>query len=129
MHARLSLLLLVVLALAFAPAPLPRPERRAKPVPGMEGLWQGGHRLLITATHLIYNPEGGKTEYELVVDRTAQPPSYDLRFPGSREVSWLGIWKVEGDTLTLCYQQTPAGRPTRFDEGKGITEVYKLVKR
>jgi uncharacterized protein (TIGR03067 family) len=125
-----SLLILAVASLAFAPAPLPRPERRPRvALPSMEGRWQGHHQLLVTPTHLIYNPDTTKTEYELVVDRTAQPATYDLRFPRDGRVSWKGIWKVEGDTLTLYYRQASEGRPTRFERDRGISEVYKRVRR
>jgi len=127
MRACRSVLLLfaVVLSLAFAPAPLHRAERRGPaPGPDMVGEWQG---LTITSTHLSYRP--GCT-YELRLDRTARPAKYDITGyagGGTAGANWLGIYKVEGDVLTICYNPADRGRPTAFEgPGKGaFTEVYR----
>src|SRR4051794_25703173 len=101
----LTLVLLVTSSLAFAPAPLPRADRRPKPVMGMEGTWQGQSRLLITPTRLTYHPHETPIEYVLSVDARATPATYRLRSAAGRDEGWAyhGIWRIQGDTLTLCY--------------------------
>jgi uncharacterized protein (TIGR03067 family) len=68
--------------------------------------------------------------YRLSVDRAARPPSYDLFDVNDGSPKFLGIYRVDGDTLTECYNQAKYGRPTAFDgPGQGvITEVYKRAR-
>jgi uncharacterized protein (TIGR03067 family) len=125
------LLLLVVLSAGFAPAPLPRADRRPKPPHEMVGLWTGGGGdLLITADRMTYNPGPERYEYALTVNPNTSPPSYDiLGVVQNRNAGWQfsGIYRVQGDTLTLCYDSGKGTRPASFDgQGRrGIVETYK----
>jgi uncharacterized protein (TIGR03067 family) len=67
--------------------------------------------------------------YALVIDGTKRPATYDLSGIGTG-AKFLGIWRLEGDTLTLCYNSFGLGRPTAFEgPGKGtFTEVYRRIK-
>lgn len=126
------MVLLATAAMAFAPAPWPRPRRAAKAVARMEGTWQGESRILITSTHLTYHPNTTPIAYTLAIDTSVTPHAYDIRTKDKLDGwDYQGIWRVEGDTLTICYNHTSrgVGRPTGFEgPGKGVfTEVYKRV--
>jgi uncharacterized protein (TIGR03067 family) len=129
----LTLILIAALSLAFAPAPFGKTGRKPTPASGMEGEWLGQSRLLITPTRLTYHPYETPVAYVLRVDTKVNPRTYDIRSVGKSEQTWdyHGIWRIEGDTLTLCYNGSTGGRPTSFDgPGKGtFTEVYKRVSK
>lgn len=127
-------LLIVFASLAFAPAPFPRTERKSKLyAPSIQGTWQGGSTIEITPTQLNYHPGPGSIQYVLTLNAHAHPATYDLTRvgKGGGGADYLGIYKVDGDTLTLCYNGAGSGRPTAFEgQGKGsFTEVYKRVGR
>jgi uncharacterized protein (TIGR03067 family) len=83
---------------------------------------------------MIYSPGPTCNEYELRVDPAARPATYDIvGVPGGRAArrSFKGIYKIDGDTLTICYNPAGRDRPTAFEGvGRGtFTEVYKRVRR
>jgi uncharacterized protein (TIGR03067 family) len=124
----LLLILTATLSLAFAPAPFPKFQRpsRAAAIAPLEGRWDGVQWLLVTPTRLTYHAGQASQGYDLRFDPRARPATYDLREDGSGR-GFLGIYRIDGDTLTFCYNEEGKGRPTAFDgPGKGqFTEVYK----
>jgi uncharacterized protein (TIGR03067 family) len=132
---RVVLTLLVALPpLAFAPAPFPKSKRQERPAaPTMEGLWRrgGGGTVRITLTSWTNNPEmGGPPLFDVRADPRASPAAFELSMHGAAAPSLRGIYKVEGDKLTICYNNALRGRPTAFDgPGKGTgTEVFTRVR-
>jgi uncharacterized protein (TIGR03067 family) len=121
----------VVLAAGFAPAPLPRHERRdSRPGNDMVGSWTDGSGDL-RITHDRFNHNGHV--YELRVNTTVRPKTHDLRgIAGGKAAGreYTGIYKIEGDKLTVSYNSGRTPRPTAF-AGPGVgqfVEVYTRVK-
>ena len=93
----------------------------------MRGDWQ---LVRVTADRVIHHyGQGDDCAYALTVDASARPPRYAPRGVGAQVLgrAYSGIWRVEGDTLTLCYNEGRERHPTSFDgAGKGAyTEVHE----
>jgi hypothetical protein len=139
------LLSMLLLTLGFAPAPLPRVERRPRPPSDVEGLWLGGAsdggdlrqetvRVRITADSMICSPDTKPFVYLMRLDRSRRPATYYLEGVAgmsSQGEKSRGLWRVEGDVLTMTYNPFPAPLPTAFEgPGKGqIVEVYRRIGR
>jgi len=130
---RCCLLLFVLALMGFAPAPLPRPHRQ-QPANELLGTWyrEGDDRLEFTADRLtvhVRNGKAGTRAYALTTDPSAQPPAFDLR--GIGDVAgrdFRGIYRRQGDSLTICYRlASEGGRPTDFEGQRGET-VDELVR-
>jgi uncharacterized protein (TIGR03067 family) len=130
-----ALLLAAAAALAFAPAPFPRPARRVSDpnqevLKKLQGTWitvtriAGGgvmrnHTAVIAGDRVKYLLNGEvRTEWAITLDATKKPGVFDQRKVGGRvglgEVM-PGIYRLEGDTLTICYRQNGTERPANFD--------------
>jgi uncharacterized protein (TIGR03067 family) len=130
---RLLLLSLALLSVGLAPAPFPRPERRpsADSWAEMRGDWQ---LIRVTADRLIHHyNRGDECAYALTVNTSVWPHRFALRGVGEqvRGREWSGIWRVEGDTLILCYNEGRDRYPTAFEgPGKGAhLDVHKRKPR
>jgi hypothetical protein len=53
----------------------------------------------------------------------------DLIYPSDPTKTRLGIWKVDGDTMTLCEGEIGAARPTDFSVPEGSGRALYVLKR
>ena len=130
-------------SLAFAPAPFPKKRDRAQEeTKRLEGRWRQvsgqnvGVLMRIEPGRMTFSgwastAPGARVSYDLTLEARKSPPSYAIAYPGRNEPAFLGIYKLEGDTLTLCSNLAGHGRPTAFEgPGRGSSfEVYRRVKR
>ena len=79
--------------------------------------------------------EKGATIYEgtFEVDASANPRTIDFKHTGesSRGKTWRGIYRIDGDTLTICDNagDVQKGRPTSFGTKPDSGRVLVVFKR
>jgi len=88
-------------------------------------------RFTITADQwMIQGPPGTDHGSPLELDPKAKPPALTIYAADDKERSrggtMTGIYKLNGDTLTICYVLGAGPRPTAF-ESKAGTEVRIMV--
>jgi uncharacterized protein (TIGR03067 family) len=149
MRTRIPLLLAVALAVGFAPAPFPKKDRTKGPDPrSLQGNWvmTEGHVDGVTRYGATYRPGGlsasVRDQVEIVGNRLTFPPkkgvvttwtihlvggnAIDLESP-DRRLRLLGLYKLEGATLSLCICDQSRPRPTELVGGSGQNLV--ILKR
>lgn len=64
-------------------------------------------------------------------DPKADPPRIDLRYDPAEQESRVGqgIFKVEGDTLTICLRRRGTGRPKAFESTPDVPTTLYVFKR
>jgi uncharacterized protein (TIGR03067 family) len=68
-------------------------------------------------------------DIEFKTDPAKDPAEFEWNL-GNGAPTCLGIYKVEGDTLTLCYWDGPDGkRPDKFEAGAGTKLTIITLKR
>ena len=60
-------------------------------------------------------------ELTIKLDPAQKPAAIDLVPKDDKEKTVLGIYKLDGDTLTICGTDEKKERPTEFTAGKGVT--------
>jgi uncharacterized protein (TIGR03067 family) len=93
-----------------------------------------GHLLVIEDGRFRIQ-EKGETIYEgtLGLDQSASPGAIDFRHTGysPRGKTWRGIYKIDGDTLTICDNagDMQKSRPMSFDTRPDSGRVLVVFKR
>jgi uncharacterized protein (TIGR03067 family) len=142
-----SVLLLVAALTVSAPALKEKPKAAADEPTGeweIQGITVSGRQTVFNG-QVIYSftkdgkwavsRDGKATGIELRVefDAKAAPPTIDLiSNPQAATSRQQGIYKIDGDTLTICVRRGKAERPTAFEspEGSGVTlYVMKRVQK
>ena len=65
----------------------------------------------------------------LVLDSKQNPPHLDLTLPGRTGKATQGIYKLNGDTLVLCYVLGGDERPTKFESPPDSNVRIMTLKR
>ena len=142
-----SLMLGLVLAVA---APAPKTEAKKEPATPV-GSWvgvkavaggmelpvpDGGIEFTLTADGQLIVKEGMRDKSETgsyKLDAKKDPAEIDLVPPaGKNEPTILGIYKLDGDTLTLCFSKGPKGmseRPKVFESPAGAEVIVITMTR
>ena len=66
------------------------------------------------------------------MDPKKDPAEIDIIPPtDKKEPTVLGIYKVDGDNLTVCFRRgkTDSGRPTKFESPEGSEVLVITLKR
>ena len=139
----LSLTWVVALAGLALAAPGAKDPPEGAP-PGLVGRWAvesttlNGNPLPASADLVVTYTADGKFEGRsggkvvhggtFTSDPKKDPAEIDLAGAGPPGVPWPGIYKVDGDTLTVCLR-VDQKRPATFDPAAGtIRTVYKRIK-
>jgi hypothetical protein len=79
--------------------------------------------------------ERNKPPSRYAADPKASPPAFDLIRsdlpPGWKlgDRAWVGIYKLDGDELTICYRQWADPRPTEFRAEKDSGRSLMVLRR
>ena len=142
-------LMIAMLTVAVPDRP-DRTPKEVKPAPtGIQGHWQGVNATVfgqpqkpmpgeedivihITAGEILTfkkgMPENQKLTY--TIDTTKTPAAIDLvQKQGRMDFKLAGIFKIEGDKLTLCLSFLDAARPTEFVSTAASQTILLEMKR
>jgi uncharacterized protein (TIGR03067 family) len=136
----------VLLALAVSLSAPAAKEAPKKDPPALLGEWvgekaeaagmplpvpPGGITMEFTADGRLVTREGTKPPEESAYthDPKKAPAEIDITPPrGAKDMTFIGIYKVEGDTLTLCLG-IAGKRPAKFESQVGSDSMLMTFKR
>jgi uncharacterized protein (TIGR03067 family) len=120
-------------------------ERSSKDVASVEGVWVvekgvvSGNEDAIRAGSVTFEFAEGKVRVregskqpdpaDYTVDQTKTPAEIDITPPPSvKDLTMCGIYKVDGDALTLCLNRA-GKRPSTFESPSGSDVLLLTLKR
>lgn len=93
---------------------------------------------MLSASRILIDGDRFRTESpeaiydgEFVIDVEAEPHTIDIHFVEGPEAGnrSLGIFTLDGDTLTICLGLTGAARPRAFTTSPGSGHAYETLRR
>jgi uncharacterized protein (TIGR03067 family) len=140
--------LLIGLALTVG---APAKDKKDAEKPSIVGVWsgekntrggkeapipEGGVTITFAADGKVIVKEGERERDSATykVDAKKDPAEIDL-IPPKEEVTMRGIYRIDGDTLTICFSGKEAGgknesvRPTKFESPEGSMMMLITLKR
>jgi RNA polymerase sigma-70 factor (ECF subfamily) len=98
-----------------------------------ETMKKQGHEITLTVKDQKFTLKlkRGDVDGALKLDPTRKPRAYDSKGTDPEGVTHetVGIYKFEGDTLTVCFVAAGKDRPTEFKAGAGSEAVVQVFKR
>src|SRR5262245_14169634 len=150
MHPRILLIAAAGLLVAFAPAPLARRERPGKDLARFQGEWVATKYEIwldekppraVHAPDVRATVEGNRLTFYQFDRRNSDG---EIRLSGgdprrldyvqdfalsSRPSRPIGVYRFEGERLTICWDYHGRKRPLDFDGRKGGREIFVLERR
>jgi len=101
-------------------------ERAKLPVEGFKD-----NRLTIDGDNFSYKEGENVTHGTFKIDATKKPKTLDVTFKDGdlKGKTFTGIYKLEGNTYTVCLDPSGKTRPTEFASKKGSPVVLEVLKR
>jgi uncharacterized protein (TIGR03067 family) len=144
----LTLLLAAALALTAhaAPAPLPKPDPSKDDLKKMQGTWDQvserygsresrpvGWQIVVAGDRMSFQHNGKvSTEWRCTLRGAKKPKLLDMKRLVPPDIWMLqAIYSLEGDELTICYDNGGGGRPADLVRlaPTNILYVFKRAKR